>query len=261
MPATLLSALHSLFAGDQYLLQDGLKAASFEKNLKFKPPAGVKQGCPLSPLLFPLYINDIGMVAEGVQGAVTKSEDVWVTHMLYADSLTQLANAPDAMQTMLNRLVVYARSKHLTINTAKSEAVCFNLKSVAQVPTFMLAGTALKCSDSFRCLGMTFHHTLKMTASSEHAAILILAAAHPIRGFVRDTVLCDRPQAVASLWLANTYTKAFLQGHPINYSGFTADLRFRMRKVWRGIADMDLLESDNKLVTYHSWFACPLLGI
>ncbi len=41
------------------------------------------------------------------------------------------------------------------------------------------------------------------------------------------------------------------------YSDFTADLRFRMRKVWRDIADMNPLESDNKLVAYHSWFAFP----
>jgi len=34
-----------------------------------------------------------------------------------------------------------------------------------------------------------------------------------------------------------------------------------MRKVWRDIADMNLLESDNKLVTYHFWFACPLLDL
>jgi len=36
MPATLLSALQSLYAGDQYLQQDGLKAA------RFKPTVGVK---------------------------------------------------------------------------------------------------------------------------------------------------------------------------------------------------------------------------
>jgi len=57
--------------------------------------------------------------------------------MLYADDLTLLANTADAMQTMLYRLVVYARSKHLTINTAKSEVVHFNSKRGAQVPTFM----------------------------------------------------------------------------------------------------------------------------
>jgi len=31
----------------------------------------------------------------------------------------------------------------------------------------------------------------------------MLAAAHQIRGFVRDTALCDRP--FASLWLAKAY--------------------------------------------------------
>ncbi len=34
-----------------------------------------------------------------------------------------------------------------------------------------------------------------------------------------------------------------------------------MRKVWRDIADMNTLESDNKLVNYHSWYACPLLDL
>jgi len=73
-------------------------------------------------MLFLLYIYDFGMIAEGVTG----SEDVLVTHTLHADDLTLLANAPDAMQTMLNRLVVCACSEHLTINTAKSEVVHFN---------------------------------------------------------------------------------------------------------------------------------------
>jgi len=189
-----LSALQSLYAGDQYPLQDGHKAA------RVKPTVGVKQGCPLSPLLFLLYINDIGSIAEGVQGAVNGTEKVRVTHMLYADDLTLLANA---MKTMLNWLVVYARSKHLTINTAKSDVVHFSSKRGAQVPTFMLAGAALKCSDSFKYIGMTYHRTLNMTASSEHAAIPMLAAAHRIRGLVRDTALCDK--AFASLWLAKAF--------------------------------------------------------
>ncbi len=67
----------------------------------------------------------------------------------------------------------------------------------------MLAGDALKCSDSFEYLGMTYHRTLKMTASSERAAIPMLAAAHRIRGFVRDVALCDKP--FAPLWLAKAY--------------------------------------------------------
>ncbi len=211
-PATLFFALQSLYAGDQYLLQAGHKAA------RVKPTVGVKQGCPLSPLLYSLY-NDIGTMAEGVQGAVTGSEDVRVTHILHADDLTLLANAPNAMQTMLNRLAVYARSKHLTIKTAKLVVVLFNSKRGAQVPTFMLAGVALKCSDLFKYLGMTYHQTLDMTASSEHAAIPMLAAAHQIRGVVQDIALCESP--FASLWLAKAYAvPAGMYGCQVWSSGF-----------------------------------------
>ncbi len=184
----------------------------------------MKHGCPLSPLLFLLYINDIGTIAEGVQGAVTGTEDVRVTHMLYADDLTLLANALDAMQTMLDKLVVYAHTQYLTINTAKSEVVHFNSRRGAQVPIFMLAGAALKCSDSFKYLGMTYHRTLNMTASSEHAAVPMLAAAHRICGFVRNTAQCDKP--FASLWLAEAYVMpAGMYGCQVWSSGFLREGR------------------------------------
>jgi len=93
-------------------------------------------------LLFLLYINDIGMITEGMKIAVTETEDVHVMHMLYADELTPLANAPGALQTMLNRRAFHARFKHLTINTdtAKSEVFHFNSKPSAEVPIFKAAG-------------------------------------------------------------------------------------------------------------------------
>ncbi len=71
------------------------------------------------------YINDIGLITEEVQGAVTRSQDVRGTHVLHADELILLAHALGASQTMLNRLVVYAGFEHSTINTAKSEVVHF----------------------------------------------------------------------------------------------------------------------------------------
>jgi len=83
----------------------------------------------------------------------------------------------------------------------------------------MLAGAALKCSDSLKYLGMTYHRTLNMTAWSECAAIPMLAAAYRIRWFVRDTALCDRP--FAFLWLAKAYVvPAGMYGCQVWGSGF-----------------------------------------
>ena len=99
----------------------------------------MKQGCLLSPLLFSLYVNDIDEIAERVHGAVTGTDEFRVTHMLYADDLTLIANDPDALQVMLHRLYAYAQRKHLIINTAKSEVVHFN-SSGTDLPIFRIGG-------------------------------------------------------------------------------------------------------------------------
>eukprot|EP00983_Pelagomonas_calceolata_P048512 1141070-Pelagomonas_calceolata.AAC.2 len=112
-----------MHADDGYVLKDGAKTARVHLT------RGVKRGCPLSPLLFLLYIDNVDSIAEDVRGAVTGTEDVCVTHMLYADDLTLLSNEAGALQNMLCRLEkVYARKKHLIINTVKSEVVHSNYK-------------------------------------------------------------------------------------------------------------------------------------
>eukprot|EP00983_Pelagomonas_calceolata_P012223 390905-Pelagomonas_calceolata.AAC.2 len=67
------------------------------EDCRVHPSAGVKQGCPLLPLLFSLYVNGIDNLAEGVRGAVTGTDGVHVTHLLYANDLTLTANDLDTL--------------------------------------------------------------------------------------------------------------------------------------------------------------------
>jgi len=123
------------------------------------------------------------------------------------------------MQIMLSRLLaVYARNKHLIVNTSKSEVVHFN-SAGENVPVFDVGGATLHHKDSFRYLGMIFYRTLNMAKSAEHASRPFLASACRIRRFVREHALADRPHT--SLWLAKTYViPAGMYGSQVWGTGF-----------------------------------------
>eukprot|EP00983_Pelagomonas_calceolata_P005876 193769-Pelagomonas_calceolata.AAC.1 len=54
-----------------------------DKRARVRPTSGLKQSCPLSPLLFSLYINDMGRdISEGIRGAVT-GDGVMAFHTCY----------------------------------------------------------------------------------------------------------------------------------------------------------------------------------
>ena len=164
---------------DEYILMDG------EKRARVHPTNGVKQGCPLSPLLFSLYINDMGR--EISEGAVTGDRVNCVSHMLYADDLGLTTNDPGEMQTMLSKLRTYAEKKGLTVNTAKPEVVHFNSKFASPLQNpFTYDGVVLPEKDRFKYLGMLLDRRMNPKIAEEHAVRPYMAAQSRISEFAKS---------------------------------------------------------------------------
>eukprot|EP00983_Pelagomonas_calceolata_P041958 1138286-Pelagomonas_calceolata.AAC.1 len=151
MPAHMLAVIKNLYENDEYVLVDGLKQAAMS------PTKGVKQGCPLSFLLFALYINDIDRLAEGVEGAVTGTEGVRVTHMLYANDLSFTTNRTDQMQCMLDKLRGYAARKGSTVLPTYITAVGFET-TASTLRTIHPAALNPAEQHDFFCVALSWLH-------------------------------------------------------------------------------------------------------
>lgn len=94
----------------------------------FHQTKGLRQGCPLSPLLFALYIGDLEDVLNKQQsGGVVIGRRVKLYCLAYADDLVIIACTPNELRDMLNTLKRYADRRKLTVNTTKSKVMRFSV--------------------------------------------------------------------------------------------------------------------------------------
>lgn len=125
----------------------------------FPAEAGVKQGDPLSPLLFGLFIDRVEQyftqrlgseVGAHVAGQILRV-------ILYADDLVLMAATPQHLQTMLDCLSEFCDACSMTVNVKKSEIVIFNRTCApVVVPQWHFKGQNLVVKKEFCYLGIWF---------------------------------------------------------------------------------------------------------
>jgi len=86
---------------------------------------GVRQGCPLSPLLFILFIADIEEFMRKRQEGGTTIGNKRIFTLAYADDLAMLAETRKEMERMLTSLENYLDKKKLELNSEKSKILIF----------------------------------------------------------------------------------------------------------------------------------------
>jgi hypothetical protein len=121
----ILECLRSMYRQDQACLhhpEEGLTPT-------FLCRIGVKQGCPLIPLLFGLFIDGLEKrlnVLEGDTPPMLGQLDVRL--LLYADDLTLLSHTPVGLQKQLDVLQAFCCERQLTVNVKKTKVVVFEAR-------------------------------------------------------------------------------------------------------------------------------------
>jgi len=145
--------IQTMYTGCLYLLIDGDKTSE-----EVAPNKGLKQGCPLSPLLYSLYTNDIDRFLTVQRGAATALDSVQVPHCDYADDIALTSNTTECLQFQLNKFHNYTRLKGLKLNTDKTKVMAFFNKDTSAIPTFTYDGTpAPRTCHSFQMPWIHFH--------------------------------------------------------------------------------------------------------
>ena len=123
----------------------------------FSADLGVKQGDPLSPLLFGLFIDRFeSFLSELLPNEGVKIGSMLVQVLLYADDLALVAESPEQLQKMLDILHTFCVPNVLTVNIRKSVTVIFNSSFCQENHTFSYNGQALSNAKEFVYLGMLF---------------------------------------------------------------------------------------------------------
>ncbi len=117
----------------------------------------MRQGCPLSPLLFNLYIGGLDKwIRNNQDGGVTVGRHK-VYLLAYADDIVLLAVNAKEMQNMINHLGKYLKRKTLILNIGKSKMmVCRKGGRGGKDEKWMWEGTEIEKVKEFKYLGYWF---------------------------------------------------------------------------------------------------------
>lgn len=160
VPEYLIAAVTEIYRSTPYIIAGH----------KFDTKRGLKQGCPLSPLLFAIYISDVDRAFKNQTcgGVVIGRRKV---HALsYADDIVLLADRPSELQEMLRVLERYSERKDMTVNTEKSKVLKFSNGGTKSRCEWKYSGTLLEEVNTFKYLGFTFQTSGRMTAHLDAVA-------------------------------------------------------------------------------------------
>ena len=189
-----LACLRSMYSQDQACVSHPTEGLSST----FPCTIGVKQGCPLSPLLFGLYIDALEpRIAALANDEGPDLAGSAVKLLLYADDLVLMSKSPRGLQRQLNELSAFCKKRDLTVNVKKTKVVVFG--SRLNSTPLHYGGSPVEEVASFRYLGIELHRSGSLKTAVEHLAAAGRRAVFALRRRCADLKLKD-PAIVCQLF-------------------------------------------------------------
>ena len=117
----------------------------------FEIALGVKQGEPLSPILFILFVNDIysdlTVVDELGEVAGVSFNQICFFLLLFADDMVIFSKDPTELQTLLEKLHVYSSEWGLRVNIRKTKICVFENRRTQRNQTWSINGEPFETAD------------------------------------------------------------------------------------------------------------------
>eukprot|EP00245_Coleochaete_scutata_P010377 TRINITY_DN3619_c0_g1_i11.p1 TRINITY_DN3619_c0_g1~~TRINITY_DN3619_c0_g1_i11.p1 ORF type:complete len:1206 (-),score=200.47 TRINITY_DN3619_c0_g1_i11:736-4353(-) len=131
----------------------------------FPSSMGVKQGCPLSPLLFGIYIDNLESHLSNVDTHPPKLQGQDIPLLMFADDVVLMSNKREGLQKALDGLSVYCDCWKLRVNLEKTKVVAFgaSLKRELRDSPFLYKGVEVEIVEKYRYLGIDFHANKRFT--------------------------------------------------------------------------------------------------
>ena len=143
----LLRAVRSLYDRSRSLV----RIAGSKSDL-FPVHVGLRQGCPLSPVLFIIFMDRISRSSQGPEGV--RFGNHRIASLLFADDVVLLASSNQDLQCALGRFAAECDMAGMRISTSKSEAMVLDRKKVT-CPLWV-GGEPLPQVEEFKYLGVLF---------------------------------------------------------------------------------------------------------